>query len=257
MNPQGTSFIPQRPTQGRLKNRGVRKIYILAYVSYVFFFGTTLAAAGLFFYNATLEAKLVHQKELLTAERDKFSQSDIESVRELERRINLAKERMDAHISVVSIFEALEKNAVQSLQLVSFGYKRLNDDAPVVTVSGNTNEFNKVLFQRDVLNADPILAGGVFSEVTLGSPDNSIKATDGSNEEVIRFIFTKAVTPSLVGYVPRNTGASSNDTQNNTAEVSAPQENAPQAGEQQQNDAPTGNTSGDNGNAQSNDGGNQ
>ena len=46
MNSQSTSFIPQRPTQGKLKNRGVRKIYILTYVSYVLFFGTLIAAAG-------------------------------------------------------------------------------------------------------------------------------------------------------------------------------------------------------------------
>ena len=44
--PQGTSFIPKSPVKGTVKPRGVRKVYILTYVTYVLFFGTLISYKG-------------------------------------------------------------------------------------------------------------------------------------------------------------------------------------------------------------------
>jgi Tfp pilus assembly protein PilN len=202
MNPQGTSFIPHRPTQGKIQNRGVRKVYILTYVSYVVFFGTLLAVGGVLAYKFTLNAQLTRQQQLLTDERSKFQQSDIDSVKELEQRINTSKERMDKHISVLSVFEAFEKAAVESLRFSSFAYDRKTDESPEITISGEAETFNSVRFQRDVLNANPILTNAIVSEVTLGSEaDAEIQKDD--IEKTITFTIKDTLDTASVRYTPR------------------------------------------------------
>jgi hypothetical protein len=114
----------------------------------VLFFGAVLAAAGTFFFNILIEGQLEAVKQALTAEREKFSQSDIESVRELDKKLKIAGERINSHISVLSIFEALELSAVQSLRFIEFSYKRLNDEAPIVMLKGTTGRFDSVIFQH-------------------------------------------------------------------------------------------------------------
>jgi len=202
MNPQGTSFIPQRPTQGKVKHRGVRKIYVLTYVSYVLFFGSVITAGATFFYSNILEGQLDRQKNTLIAERAKFDESDMGSIRQLDNRLNTARQRMDMHISVPSIFTALEDSAVQSLQFVSFSYKRDNDLAPLIALTGTSdNTFNSILFQREVLQTNPILSGATFTEVALGATSNT--ADEGSvTQNLISFELTKEVDPSLIKYVP-------------------------------------------------------
>ena len=204
INPQGTSFIPQRPTKGKTNTRRVRKIYVLTYISYVLFFGAVLAAAGTFFFNILIEGQLESVKQALTAEREKFSQSDIESVRELDKKIKIAGERLNNHISVVSVFEALEMSAVQSLRFIEFSYKRLNDEAPIVVLKGTTGRFDSVIFKRDVLLANAILSDSHINEVALESVDVAEGEDAVPNiQQVITFDLNNQIEPSLISYKPR------------------------------------------------------
>lgn len=206
MNPQSTSFIPHRPTQGKIQNRGVRKVYILTYVSYIVFFGTLLSIGGVLAYKFTLNAQLTRQQQLLSEERSKFKQADIESIKELEQRIDTSKDRMDKHVSVLSIFEAFEKAAVQSLRFASFTYTRKTDESPEVTITGDGDTFNSVLFQRDVLLANPILKAASVSGVALET--SSTENEDGTpnqtdTKKIITFSISETLDPTLVRYEPR------------------------------------------------------
>jgi hypothetical protein len=203
-NPQGTSFIPQRPTRGKTAPRKVRKIYVLAYLSIVLFFGSLLAAAGVFFFNLSLDIQLEKQEKFMAQERQQFNQGDIESVRDLEERITIAQERLDNHVSVLSIFEALEASAVQSISFVSFTYKRLGDGFPQVAFTGVSDQFNNILFQREVLASNPILAGSLFKEVSLTSLTGTNNTATG--QKVIAFELGKEIDTGLIGYTPRSGG---------------------------------------------------
>lgn len=211
MNPQGTSFIPQRPTQGVVKKRGTRKIYILTYISFVLFFGTILATAGTFVFKTFEAAKLDEQKKLLAQEREKFNESDMESIRDLNRRIQNAEVLIGNHVSVASIFDALEQSTLQSITLVGFDYKRLNTGVPTVTVLGTTNAFNSVIFQRSVLASSEIFANASFEEVALASaePQEGEVAV-----RAINFTIEAPVDPSLIKFVPEITQPSANTEEN-------------------------------------------
>jgi hypothetical protein len=198
-NSQGTSFIPQRPTKGPSKQRGVRKIYILSFLSYVMFFGALLAAGATLFIKLSLETELTQQQQLLDQERSRFSESEIASVRELAKRIETTKARMNQHISVLSIFESLELSAIQTLNFTGFNYERLNDEATLVTILGQAEKFDSVLFQREVLALNPILSGSSFTEVGLQSREDEA----GRLDKMITFSFEKKVDPTDAAYLPR------------------------------------------------------
>lgn len=230
VNPQGTSFIPQRPSRGKAEPKRVRKIYMLTYVTYVLFFGSLVATAAVFFFSFSLDVQLDTKRESLAAERQQFNQGDIESIRDLEKRINVAEERLNNHVSVLAIFEALEQSAVQSLRYISFSYKRLNDEFPLVSFTGTSDRFNNVLFQRDVFASNPVLAGSVIKDVAL---ESEIAGDPSNAEKLVTFTIEKEVDTSLIGYTPRQLGMPEQN--------SAPQQQE-QTDQQQQEDG----TEGDN-----------
>ena len=207
MNQQAPSFIPQRPTQGVVKKRNVRKIYILTYVSYVLFFGSALTAVGVFFYSTLLDSQLQAQKDALVTEKDKFNQSDIDSIRSLDVKIDTAKRRMDLHLSLLPVFEAFEKNISQTLELNSFNYTRENDENPVVSVAGKATILNNLMFQNKVFFTNPILSGSTFEEYALNTvppDDTKVGNVDADDlETTIVFNVTHTIPSSLIPYTPQ------------------------------------------------------
>lgn len=200
-NQESTSFIPQRPLKGKSKTRGVRKLYILSYVSYVVFFGALLSAGGAYFYQFTLENQLEAQKRALAEERQKFSEGELESVRELQKRIEAAQTRINNHVSLLAIFEALERSAVQSIQFESFSYQRNNDEFPLVTFTGSADQFNSVLYQREMFRNEPVLADAQFVELQV---EELVDASEVRNDRpIVTFALEKTIDTSLIQYTPR------------------------------------------------------
>lgn len=207
MNPQNTSFIPKRPTQGTIQNRGVRKIYILSYVAYVLFFGALLSAAAVFLYTYTLEAKVNVERTKLTQEQSQFGQGEIESILRLEQLINTAETKMDAHISLPRIFSAIENSALDSLILTAFDYKRVLDTAPLLILKGEAKSFNSVLFQREVLDLNPVLAKAIFTKIAIANEVSGDVENEEKKEKVddtmITFEISSDIDPAIVNYTPR------------------------------------------------------
>ena len=123
-NPKGTSFIPKNPTRATVRPRGVRRVFILTYVAAIFFFGTIVAVIGVFVWNITIETKLEEQKSILSDERDSFDQAGLESIRDLSTRLDTAKGLLEKQVSILSIFDALEKTTLDPVQLLEFTYER-------------------------------------------------------------------------------------------------------------------------------------
>jgi hypothetical protein len=170
----------------------------------VLFFGTLLATGGTFLYKSSITASLAFEQSALASERSRFSTSDFESVQELAQQIDFAKDLMNKHVSVVSIFDALEKSAVQTLRFKEFSYKREQDGGtPSVRLAGESLVINDILFQRDVLASNPVLAAAVFKEVGIGveNPD-ATEQDQVQGEQIIQFVLASEVNPSTIPYTP-------------------------------------------------------
>ncbi len=205
MNPQGTSFIPQRPTSGAIKKHGVKKIYVLTYISFIVFFGTIVGTAGVFGYKVLESAKLAEQKKLLTIEKERFNESEMESIRELDTQMRFAQDKLDSHVSLLPIFSSLEDSTLQSLKLDGFSYERIDAGTPSVSFSGKAAVFNSVLFQRHMLESNNIFSNAQFIEFDLAKSEvqdneEGQSSNSDSNEKSIAFTVTAPVETTLIPF---------------------------------------------------------
>lgn len=227
-SPQGPSFIPKQPAQGNIKRRKVRKVYVLAYVSFVLFFGTLVASVGTFLYKVSIEAQLEREKENLAEQRQRFDESDIAQVQELSKRLTTAKQLLNAHVSPLRLIESLEDATVETVQLTSFALTQDQTTGITISLEARTEEFNSVLFQRSVVSANPVLSGASFESITGSKAD--VSGENSNDEQLVTFLITKDLAASDIPYVPRSTAQSAavsntvtnqSDIQN---EVTAPDE---------------------------------
>jgi hypothetical protein len=162
---QGTSFIPKSPVRASSKPKGIRKVYILTYATYVFFFGTLLVSVLVFGYGYSKNAQLASEKGSLLEERDSFNQADMERVQELDSRMKSAFSILDRQVSLTSLLQMLETKIVKSAYIYGLEYSKGVDGSLELALQVRSGEFNDALFQRQEFLSDPILAGAIISEI--------------------------------------------------------------------------------------------
>lgn len=229
-NPQGVSFIPKQNGGGRSRKKSVRKVYVLAYISFVLFLGTLLAAGGTWFYTNSIKSDLVAQQQKLNEERERFSPADIERLKELENRLNEAASMLDSHVSVRTLLEAIERITLEPVQVISVAAARENDVLAIDIEAKTLEGFNDVLFQRAITQSSPLFSGAVFTDVSLddGSEEGagaSASAATSDEEENVTFTIEVALAPTEVAYEASLTQNDSSSTEVETNNLSASSSN--------------------------------
>lgn len=198
---QGSSFIPKQPARGKVQKRGVRKIYIFAYVSFVLFFGVLVASGGTFFYKLTEEKRLETKKQELVDQRSDFKESDLARIKVLDSRLKAANTLLDQHVSTVKLINEIERATVDKVAFAGLNLDRTTSPIVTVTLDAMTDSFNAVLFQREVLAANPLLSGTSFESVTATVPtvDPALGVADAIE---ISFSLTKGFSPGELKYTP-------------------------------------------------------
>ena len=184
------SFIPKRTPKKHSKKRVTRRIYIVAYIAYIVFFGTLIATAGVFVYQLQVKNQLVTQQQALIEERKKFSQAEMGEILELEQRLEFAKERVERHVSIASLFDSLEASVAETVQFASLDLQREEDiDAETGRRNGEsiklnietmTDSFDSTLFQRSALEQNPTIKAIFVENVGIGTR----LSTDGEDGDV-------------------------------------------------------------------------
>lgn len=170
MESSGSSFIPQRPTRGKVAAKSFRKVYVLSYVSYLVFFTTLLAVGGIFVYQLTLKSELSSLQQELVAQKNLFSQSDLDRVRNLDYRIDAASQLVNNHASLLTIFNALDNVIADPLQFLTFDYDRKEDvRRPRLSLSAVAAEFDEVIFQDGILRNNAITSRFGIANVNLST----------------------------------------------------------------------------------------
>jgi hypothetical protein len=188
------SFIPEKKGKTGLVRRK-RKVYVLNYIAYTFFFGAALTVAGLFLWSIYLDSQIEDQSEVLTAERQRFSQSDIERVRELEKRLDHTEALLKATPFVSQILTALEDATPANVQIGTLTLTQTgagegqatnssftnvvaynNYNSYTVSLEGTTDSFDKLLFQQSVLRDNSVLTMADVSNLSY-STDTPTQST--------------------------------------------------------------------------------
>jgi len=198
---QGHSFIPKSPVRGEVKPRGVRKVYVLTYLTFVFFFGTLLVTAGTFFFDLTVNKQLDTEKGRLAQERNSFNQANLERVRELEVRMNTSFNILDRQVSVHSVLEALNQTTLQSVELDTFEFVKDVDGALRLSVLVRTSDYNAALFQREVFKGNSILSGATIEKVEFTEEEVVDDEVVVVNSDVT-YLITKKFTSADIPVIP-------------------------------------------------------
>lgn len=206
--PSNQSFIPKQPASAQLRKRSVRRIYILSYISFVVFFGVVIAAAGTFFYKVNVGTELENSEQTLVQLRSEFQSADFERVKFLATQLDEASQLLDRHVSLVAILKALEDSTVATVAYSSLDYTRTLPTELTLDVAGVTDNFNSLIFQRQVYGLDPsaVLSGAKIANFTSTYASeletSEVQTLVGDEEQIVEFTLVQSIGPSNALYEP-------------------------------------------------------
>lgn len=203
MEGQGSSFIPKNTTRvSTTRTRGTHRIYILSYISYIVFFGTLFSVAGVFLYASSVDKSLESLKTQLVEQRNKFSATDIESIKLLDKRLNSAEQLVNESAAPSAIFADLESIVSDSVYFSGASYKYLPNRQFQIALTGRATEFDEVLWQQELLKGGNILKNAEISEYDYSVEGETEGATVSTGDAVLTFVISSTQPTSVIPYVP-------------------------------------------------------
>ncbi|MEX2341236.1 MAG: hypothetical protein WD605_02860 [Candidatus Paceibacterota bacterium] len=157
MPEQGASFIPKSGVKTVQRIRGGRRIYILAYISYIVFFSTLFVVVGTYLYAAAVNRSLSSLKEQLAAEQQRFSVVDVEQIRQFDNRMNEASRLLEEASAPSRIFSDIESIVSSDIYFSSMTYEQLPSRKFQIELIGRADNFNQAISQRTLLKDSAIL----------------------------------------------------------------------------------------------------
>ena len=207
MPDQNSSFIPKNANRVQSRARGTHRIYLLSYLSYVFFFGTLIAVVAIYFYGIQVEAQLKNVKSDLDAARTRFSDRDIETVRALEKKLLATNQLIDEAAAPSRIFADIESVASSDIQFSAFKYERLPGQQFKVALEGKAEDFDQALYQRDLMESSTLFKNADVVEYDYNLAEASDNSTDSlqtlpKGQAVLSFLFSDTLAVTSIPYVP-------------------------------------------------------
>lgn len=206
MPEQGASFIPKSGVKTVQRTRSTKRVYLLAYVSYIVFFTTLFAVAGVYLYGATVDRSLASLKDQLAVERQRFAVSDIENIRRLDERIKTATRLLEESSAPSRIFSDIEAVVASNIYFSSMKYEHLPNRQFGLELVGRASDFNPVISQRAFLRGSPILQNAevvAYDYSVAGQDGAGVSAVSGN--ATLSFTFSDTRDLSLIAYRPTET----------------------------------------------------
>lgn len=200
MSDQGTSFIPKSGVKTVQRVHGTRRIYLLAYISYIVFFTTLFALIGVYVYGAIVSRSLSSLKEQMVNEQKRFAVTDIESMRQLDKRISFAEELLNKSTAPSRIFADVENIVASDIYFSEMSYELLANNQFQLELTGQAQNFNQILSQERLLENSSIL-----KDAEVVSYDYSVGEGKDNNllgRATVTFIFSNTRDSSIIPYVP-------------------------------------------------------
>jgi hypothetical protein len=204
-----SSFIPKKPIAAAAQSkRG--PINLLSLIATVVFIVSLAAAAGSFFYQSYLNARIASDEQSLNLTKGQFDPATINQIIRLDTRLNVADSLLSGHRSLSNLFAALESTTIQSVRFTSFMFASGDQNALTLTLKGEALSFSDVALESAALNKT-----SYFKNISVG--DLSVEPSGA-----VSFNATMTVIPSLVTYVPSATASSAAATPSSVPVVPAP-----------------------------------
>jgi len=189
-----TSFIPRKPlvpnSSAAPSTSGGGASTSVFVIASVIIFCLSVASAIVVFGWEKVEAKKIEEnKVLLQSNRNKFG-TDIEVLKNFNKRINVTKNLIDGHMSVSNIFAMIAESTVDKVRFTEFGFEAPADprrDRIEITMRGEADSFASLAYQADVF---------AESEFT----DSSISKLNIGEKGIVTFDFKTVIPLSTILY---------------------------------------------------------
>lgn len=188
------------------RTRSGRRIYVLAYISYIVFFTTLFAVIGVYVYGAVVSRSLSDLKAQLVAEQQRFSVSDIDGLKSLDERLGTAKRLLDESTAPSRLFGDIESIVASNIYFSGMEYEVLPNRQFRVDLTGRADNFNEIIGQRDLLKGSALLRDAEVVEYDYSVGEGEEASPLGAT--TLSFIFSDTRDLSSIPYVPSGTAAS-------------------------------------------------
>ncbi|MCK4386977.1 MAG: hypothetical protein KAV41_02765 [Candidatus Pacebacteria bacterium] len=158
-----TSFIPKK-NYSRKKPGGKSYTSLAMIISVAIFGAAIFAAAGVFFYNQFLTDEIKKKVVILEKEKGSLDLETIQELTKLDKRIESAKKILDRHVSLIPLFELLEKNTLRNVRFKNFKFG-IEKDGIILDMNGVANSYAAVALQADIFGEDKNITEPVFSDL--------------------------------------------------------------------------------------------
>ena len=161
-----TSFIPKK----NYNNKTIEKKYVgwfLAVASFIFVI-TVIFSAGVFFYKGFLEDEIKNKNIILEKERGGLDLTLIQKLSKFDRKIEVAKEILDDHISLTHLFDFLEINTLKEVMFNNFSFETIKGGYQL-TLEGKANSYGDVAVQYNVLGNNKNIIEPIFSDLRVNN----------------------------------------------------------------------------------------
>lgn len=133
-------------------------------ISVAIFGAAIFAAAGVFFYNQFLTDEIKKKVVILEKEKGSLDLETIQELTKLDKRIESAKKILDRHVSLIPLFELLEKNTLRNVRFKNFKFG-IEKDGIILDMNGVANSYAAVALQADIFGEDKNITEPVFSDL--------------------------------------------------------------------------------------------
>lgn len=191
-----TSFIPKKPVttgQSSSSGGGVSLLLLISIIVFLITLGSV--AYVILFKQAYIKTIEQEQQTIETNKNGLVSDSlTIESLVELDSRINVANKLLKSHVVVSPIFSFLQQATLKNVRFKNFSFTSSNKDSSnkvAIQMSGQAKDWETVALQADEFGKTEwkkIVSEPKVSNLSLNS--------DGS----ISFIFSAYINPDYLVY---------------------------------------------------------
>jgi len=219
-----TSFIPKQAmggVPGKAPRRAVH-FNVFNFIRMAVFLCGLILAVGVFIFKDLSERELADQRQELEARKSSFSLSDIESLRELDRRITVAGALLDRHLKPSLIFDMLEQRTLSELSFEAFSYTRRPSGSVEVILDGTASRFNTVALQGRQFQNAAALSGVTFSDLQVNENGVRFLVTSEVDERVLKYTAPVVAEQPVATTTPTETQMSTSTPQTATTTESGP-----------------------------------
>ncbi len=160
-----TSFVPRQQAPEQPKRQYSRANNILAVIAYAILFIAFIASAATYAYAQYLTHSLDAKSQALVAAQASVDESQVQNFIQLRDRLSSAQSLLTNHVTLSTLFDALESVTIQSVQFTTLKVSVAADRSAQIDIDGLAKNFNSLAVQSNAFSTQKGIKQAIFSGI--------------------------------------------------------------------------------------------